>query len=53
MRLILLVLLAILLPLVWGWLVHWLVKKWWPLRQPHVSSPHNVSSSASHYDYQI
>lgn len=53
MRLTHLILLTVLLPLAWGWLMHWLVKKSWPLRQTHINSRLGPDSSLTPYDFQI
>lgn len=54
MRLWLLAGMAALLPMLWGWAVHWFVARFWPEGQDHGSSQANSSSvGSSPLDYQI
>jgi hypothetical protein len=53
MRLPLLIPLTLLLPLVWGWLMHWLVKVWWPVRPSHANHSPGADAGPSPEDFQI
>lgn len=39
MKMTLLIVVAALLPLVWGWVVYWLVARLWPASRPGSISP--------------
>jgi len=48
----LLIVVAGVMPLMWGWFVHWLLLKFWPQRRPWQRSGEN-SRAAPPLDYQI
>ena len=52
MRTILLVLAALVVPLVWGYVAHWLVERCWP-RRAESGSGHASVPAAEYFDYQI
>lgn len=51
MRTVLLLLLTVLLPGIWGWGVYWLFRRVWPVRVASVS--HGDFPSRAPVDYQI
>jgi hypothetical protein len=54
MRSTILVLMAAVLPLVWGWGVHWIVERVWPFTEPDGGElPHGVRAEGHPIDYQI
>ncbi len=54
MRLWLLACMAMLLPMLWGWAVHWFVERFWPERPNRGGSQADSSRvGSSPLDYQI
>jgi hypothetical protein len=53
MGLILLIALTVLLPPFWGWAIHWILSKWWPLQEPDTLTPPGPESRPFPQDYQI
>jgi hypothetical protein len=55
-RLTLLILVALTLPVLWGWFVHWLVSRLWPperRRAVHWAEPPGDAPTSDFLDYQI
>jgi hypothetical protein len=52
-RLTILILVAALLPAIWGWSIYWLVAKWWPPRGSNVSDARIGAGGSFPDDYQI
>jgi hypothetical protein len=53
MRITLLILVAGVLPLFWGWSVHWIMSRLWPQNRPGSRKPSANSPSSPPLDYQI
>jgi hypothetical protein len=54
MRTELLVAAAVFLPLLWGWSVHWLLDRFWPVQEVARNGQPRAATSREHpVDYQI
>jgi hypothetical protein len=53
MRVLLLILGATVLPLVWGWAVHWLLSRLWPEPGTQPSEPPSPTTPSAPFEYQI
>jgi len=53
MRFYVLLMLAVVVPALWGWVVYWLIQRFWPMPESRPALPPPVDPPSSLSDFQI